>query len=141
MLRNLNQLLTGSVLKCLDEMGHGETLAIVDRNFPAHRYGKPVLSMMGSNTEAAADAVFSVFPVDSFADRPIMRMQIDSEPETQTEAHAAVQSMAEKHEARPVKMDSYERQEFYEQAKGASVFIQTGETIGYSCFLIQKGVV
>ncbi len=141
MLRNLNQLLTGSVLKCLDEMGHAETLALVDRNFPAYRYGRPVLSMMGSDTEAVAEALFSVFPVDSFVDVPIMRMQIDGQPDVVTDAHAIAQKIASKYEGRQVNMGSYERQEFYERATQATVFIHTGETVGYSCFLIQKGVI
>ncbi|HLS40254.1 MAG TPA: RbsD/FucU domain-containing protein [Ornithinicoccus sp.] len=141
MLKGIDPLLTGSLLAILDEMGHGDVLGLVDRNFPAYRYEAPVIDLRGADTAAAARAVLQVFPLDSFVEAPVRRMEIDGEPDTVTEATAALSRLAAEAEGREVTIASVERFDFYEQAKGAMAFVQTGETIPYSCYLLQKGVV
>jgi L-fucose mutarotase len=141
LLKNIDPLLSGELLKLLDEMGHGELLALVDRNFPAFRYGKPVVRLDGSDTEAAATAILSVFPIDSFVESPVERMQIDGRAEEVTEAVATLGRIATAAEGRDITPVGVGRQEFYALAGEASAFVLTGETIPYSCFLIRKGVV
>lgn len=141
MLKSIDPLLTGECLRVLDELGHGDELALVDRNFPAYRYGKPVIDLRGSDTAAAATAVLSVFPIDSFVPEPLRRMEINDEPDTITEATAALQRIADTEHGSPVTIGSLERYAFYDAAREALAFIQTGETIGYSCYLLRKGVV
>jgi L-fucose mutarotase len=141
MLKNLDPLLGGNLLKLLDEMGHGDVLALVDRNFPSHRYGKPVVRLDGVGIEAVASAVLSVFSLDEFVDSPVERMQIDDRPDEVTDVAAAFSRICTAAEGRDVLVAGIERQEFYARAASASFFIQTGETVGYSCFLLRKGVV
>lgn len=141
MLKGINPLLSGGLLKVLDEMGHADVLAVVDRNFPAYRYGKPVFAHLASDTETIAEALFSVFPVDAFVPVALWRMEIDNQPDLVTAGHEIMAEIASRHEGREVAMGSIERQEFYRQAERALAFIHTGETIPYSCFLISKGVV
>ena len=43
MLKGIHPLLTPDLLHALAEMGHGDTLAIVDANFPATRVGRRVI--------------------------------------------------------------------------------------------------
>lgn len=141
MLKGINPLLSGGLLKALDEMGHAEILAVVDRNFPAYRYGKPTFPHLASDTEAIAEALFSVFPVDAAVPIALWRMEIDGEPDTVTAGHSIMAEVASRLEGREIAMGSIERHEFYRQAEKASAFIHTGEPIPYSCFLIAKGVV
>lgn len=141
MLKDIDPLLTGSLLKILDEMGHGDVLGLVDRNFPAYRYQVPVVDLRGADTEAAARALLSVFPLDGFVEAPVSRMEIDGEPDTITDATTALGRLTAESEGAEVTIGSVERFDFYEQAKGATAFVHTGETIPYSCYLLQKGVV
>ncbi len=141
MLKNVHPLLTGDLLSLLDRMGHGDVLALVDRNFPAYRYGAPVIDFRGVDTGAAAEALLSVFPLDSFVEDAVHRMEIDGSPEEITVATEALQKAADEAEGRPVVIASVERFAFYEQAKPAFAFVQTGETVPYSCYLLRKGVV
>lgn len=141
MLKNVDPLLTGRVLDLLDRMGHGDVLGLVDRNFPAYRYGVDVIDFRGVDTATAAAAVLSVFPLDGFVDEAVHRMEIDGAPGEVSAATATLQSVAEAAEGRPVAIAPVERFAFYDQAKVASVFIQTGETVPYSCYLLRKGVV
>ena len=141
MLKNVHPLLTGSLLSLLDRMGHGDVLGLVDRNFPAYRYGAPVIDFRGVDTAVAAEALLSVFPVDSFVEEAVHRMEIDGSPDEITAATEALQKAADSAEGRSVRIASVERFAFYEQARPVSAFVQTGETIPYSCYLLRKGVV
>ncbi len=141
MLKNVHPLLTGPLLSLLDRMGHGDVLALVDRNFPAYRYGAPVIDFRGVDTGAAAEALLSVFPLDSFVDEAVHRMEIDGAPDEINAATQRLQKAADAAEGRSVRIASTERFAFYELARPASVFVQTGETIPYSCYLLRKGVV
>jgi L-fucose mutarotase len=140
-LKNVHPLLTGSLLSLLDRMGHGDVLGLVDRNFPAYRYGAPVIDFRGVDTAVAAEALLSVFPVDSFVEEAVHRMEIDGSPDEITAATEALQKAADSAEGRSVRIASVERFAFYEQARPVSAFVQTGETIPYSCYLLRKGVV
>ena len=141
MLKNVHPLLTGQLLSLLDRMGHGDVLGLVDRNFPAYRYGAPVIDFRGVDTAAAAAALLSVFPLDSFVEDAVHRMEIDGAPDEINAAAEQLQKAADAAEGRPVRITSVERFAFYEMARSASAFVQTGETIPYSCFLLRKGVV
>ncbi len=141
MLKNVHPLLTGPLLSLLDRMGHGDVLGLVDRNFPAYRYGAPVIDFRGVDTSAAAEALLSVFPLDSFVEEAVHRMEIDGAPDEINAATGALQRAADAAEGRSVRMASVERFAFYESARSASAFVQTGETIPYGCYLLRKGVV
>jgi L-fucose mutarotase len=140
-LKNVDPLLTGSLLHHLDCMGHGEILALVDRNFPAYQYGLPVVDFRGVDTSHAARAILSVFPLDQFVESPLCRMQIDGRPDEISPPSAALLELATTAEERTVGLDSIERSEFYRRASAARLFVQTGETVGYSCYLLSKGTV
>jgi len=140
-LKNVHPLLSGPLLSLLDRMGHGDLLGLVDRNFPAHRYGAPVIDFRGVDTGQAADALLSVFPLDSFVDEAVHRMEIDGSPDEITVATERLQQAADAAEGRPVRIASVERFAFYEMAKPVFAFVHTGETVPYSCYLLRKGVV
>lgn len=141
MLKNIHPLLTGPLLSLLDCMGHGDLLGVVDRNFPAHRYGAPVIDFRGADTEAAAQAILSVFPLDGFVEEAVHRMEIDDSPEEITVATERLQAAADAAEGRHVAIASVERFAFYELARPVFAFVHTGETVPYSCYLLRKGVV
>jgi L-fucose mutarotase len=140
-LKGVHPALTGELLSLLDRMGHGDLLGLVDRNFPAYRYGAPVIDFRGVDTAAAAEALLSVFPLDGFVDEAVQRMEVDGAPEEVTTATVGLQKVADAAEGRSVAIAGVERFAFYELAKGAFAFVQTGETVPYSCYLLRKGVV
>lgn len=141
MLKDIDPLLTGELLHHLDQLGHGDVLGLVDRNFPAYRYGRPVVDLRGADTAATARALLSVLPLDGFVEHSVHRMEIDGEPETEHEATRALARIAADAEGRQIAIASVERFAFYEQAAQAALFVQTGETVPYSCYLLRKGVV
>ncbi len=146
MLKNLDPRLNADVLYALRAMGHGDTLVIADTNFPSDsiarqtRLGK-LLRMENLTCAQAAQAVLSVFPLDSFVTDHAGRMEMASDPATVLPVQAEVQVEIDRAEGKSWPMVSIERFDFYERAKTAYAVIQTGERRFYGCFIFRKGVI
>ncbi len=140
MLKGIDPVLTPELLKALQEMGHADTVALVDRNYPATTSGRPVIQLGEISAERAARALFSVFPLDTFIDQPLGRME--SAPGDQpNHVHQSVLAIAAEDHPKPLDYELIERHDFYERARQCHVIIQCLETAPYSCFIAQKGVV
>ncbi|REG85668.1 RbsD/FucU family protein [Marinomonas pollencensis] len=146
MLKNIKPLLNGQLLNVLRTMGHGDDIALVDRNFPATSIanGKPVIRLDGSSVNDASAAILSVLPLDSFVAHPIKRMEVVGEdssfmPEVQQEMADLLKTLEGDNDS--AKMESLERFAFYQAAKQAFAVVVTGEARGYGCFLLKKGVI
>ncbi|MCM2972374.1 RbsD/FucU family protein [Larsenimonas suaedae] len=144
MLKNIHPILSGELLNVLRTMGHGDDLALVDRNFPATSLaaGRPVIRLDGNTALEAAEAILSVLPLDSFVERPVRRMEVVGEavstlPEVQQEMAELLKTV----EPERAEMASLERFAFYEATRQAFAVVVTGEARGYGCFLLKKGVI
>ncbi len=141
MLKNIDPLLSPELLAALARMGHGDTIAIVDRNYPAYAAGPPVIRADGSDTAQIAAAILTVLPIDTFVDRALARMQVVGDPETIPEVQLEFKRVAEAAEGRRLSFEGIERLAFYERARSAAVIVATGEQRAYGCFMITKGVI
>lgn len=146
MLKGIHPLLNADVLHALRAMGHGDDLIICDTNFPADSVARQ--TRLGTllridNTTAAevAEAVLSVYPLDTFVDDSAARMEIVGQPNEVPPVQAEVQKVVDAAEGKSWPMISVERYAFYERAKQAYAVIQTGERRFYGCFAFRKGVV
>lgn len=141
MLKGLDPRLTPELLHLLALMGHGDTLAVVDRNYPAASTGQRVVRLDGLNLPDALDAVLSVFPVDTFIDQPVAAMNDvadpDSVPDVQQEAFALI----EETEGRAIGVERVERFAFYGRVRGCFGVVTTTEARPYGCVILTKGVV
>jgi L-fucose mutarotase len=143
MLKNIDPLLSPSLLHALRAMGHGDTLCLVDANFPAQAVAgsKPLIRLDGVSMKDAANAIFSVLPLDTFVTEPILRMQVVGEPEAWPPVQLEVQALSAQHYGPAANMGSLERFAFYEAARQAYAVVCTGDARAYGCFLIKKGVI
>lgn len=146
MLKGISPIVSADLLWVLRAMGHGDDLALVDRNFPAQSvatgtmYGKPVL-LTGSNTTDAASAILQLMPLDSFVDVPVHHMQVVGKPKSVLEVHSDLHNVCNMANQSDISMQSIERFEFYNAAKKAFAVVQTAEDRPYGCFILKKGVV
>ena len=138
MLKGVDALVGPELLLLLAEMGHGDVLAVVDRNYPAHSSGVPVVEL-ATDLVSALRAILTLFPVDTFIDPPAWHMLQDdgsagpAMPDVQVELDAT--------EGRSVPFAGTTRPDFYAAARGAYVVVRTVETRPYACVLLSKGVV
>jgi L-fucose mutarotase len=146
MLKSIDPILNADVLYALRAMGHGDDLVVCDTNFPADAIARQ--SVLGrllliDNVSAgrAVRAILSVLPLDSFVDKPVLRMEIVGQPDEIPPVQIEVQAEIDAAQGRPLAMGSIERLAFYELAKRSYCVIQSGERRFYGCFIFKKGVI
>jgi L-fucose mutarotase len=140
MLKGLDPLLTPRLLASLAEMGHGDSLAIVDANFPAHAHCANVVDLPGTDVTSVSRAVLSVLPVDTFIE-PAVYYMTPGEGQPESEAYPEFKALLDSTEERDVEAAGLDRLVFYASAQRAYVVITTTDPRPYACFLITKGVV
>jgi L-fucose mutarotase len=141
MLKGIDPLLSGDLLKILDDMGHGDQLLLVDRNYPAVASGKPVIRLGEVGIRRAVKAILSVYPLDSFIEHPLERMEVEDDPVKTTSLQDDVLSLAIETEERELEFGVIPRLDFYQRAKGAYAVVHTLEDQPYGCFILHKGVI
>ena len=141
MLININPILGPNLLSSLSEMGHGDTLVLSDANFPANSISQNVIRLDGVNITEAAKAILSVFPLDSFIEHPVKRMEIDNEPDKINEIHQDFIDTVKAVSGEKWKIGTIERFQFYKEAKNAYAIVSTTDARPFGCFLLTKGVI
>lgn len=141
MLKGVDPLLSGDLLKVLDDMGHGDQLALVDRNFPAQSSGRPVIRLGEVSIMRAARAILSVLPLDSFQPHPLERMEVEDDPARTTPVQEELLALASGAEGRPLEYGIIPRLDFYDRVKGVYAVVHTLDSVPYGCFVLHKGVV
>jgi len=141
MLINIDPILSPEILHTLRSMGHGDKLILSDSNFPAYSMNSRVHRLDGVDAARAAKAILSLFPLDSFIESPIQRMEIDGKPDELNEVHKELMQTTAEVAGDHWKISSIERFKFYEEAKKAFAIITTNETRPFGCFIFTKGVV
>lgn len=138
MLIGIHALLTPDMLHALASMGHGDTIALVDANYPATR-GKRTLELPGANVVAALRAVLSLLPLDTFIPHPAQAMQMVGEPDTVPPVIAEMNDVLAAGGHKPAFMA--ERFAFYAAATDAYAIVRTGERRFYGNIILSKGVI
>ena len=147
MLKNIPAILSPELLKVLDEMGHGDRICIGDGNFPGASMAKPndcvFVRADGHGVTALLDAILQVIPLDAYVEHPAMIMQkMDCDAKMDIPIWKEYEKTVAKYDDRGAgAIGSYERFEFYEQAKKCYCILQSGETAIYANVILQKGVV
>jgi L-fucose mutarotase len=139
-LKGIDPLLSGELLRELDELGHGDLVVVADRNFPAHTQGAPVVRLDAGAVDAMR-AILSVLPLDTFVDHPLERIVPQDGAAGLDGVPAAVLAAAIEAEGRGLAFRDIPRMAFYDRAKQAHLVVLTRETAPYCDFVLTKGVV
>lgn len=140
MLKGIDPVLRGELLKALDEMGHGERFALVDQNFPAYGVGAPVIDLGEVSATRATQAIMSVFPLDPFVETPLERMGIDDDLAGSNDCHDAVLDIARSSASESWPWSVIPRHDFYREVKNVALVVRCLESAPYACFMFRKGV-
>lgn len=145
MLKRIPAFIDAELLWVLASMGHGDELAIVDRNFPARKVagatttGKLIV-LPGISISEAVLGILELFPLDDFVDVPLKHM---ASPDLAKllDVHSEVTEIATRAEGRRITSEPIERMAFYEAAMTSFAVLQTAETRPYANFILKKGVI
>ena len=139
MLKNLSPLLSGALLSALDSMHDGDTLTLVGSGYPEEEIISPVIHLGEVSTEAAADAILSVLPLDSEDPSPITFLDLADEPYDVPDVAFAVNGIASDAELRRVPMARLELDEFVALARLSAITVRVGSDAPPCAFLLRKG--
>lgn len=137
MLKNIDPLLGPELLAVLRAMGHGEDIALVDRNYPALTAGPRIIREDGADGPRVLGAVLSVLPLDKGA-HTVARMEVRDKPDEVLPVMADLIEVAHTH-APHMEVDSLQPADFKTRASKAVAIIVTGETRVYGNILLRKG--
>lgn len=140
MLKGLGPLLGEDLLYVLAAMGHGDQLALVDRNFPAASMSRRLVRLAGADLVTAARAILSVLPLDTFVDQPVVRMEVVGAPNEVPQVQAEILALCQEAEGRELEMGHCGERTFT-PAKESFAVVATSEARPYGCLLFTKGVI
>lgn len=138
MLIGINPLVTADLLHALAAMGHGDTIVLVDANYPATR-GRRTLDLAGADIVQSLRAVLSLLPLDSFIPEPACVMQVVGDPAAVPPVFTEMNRALADHGHKPAA--TTERHAFYAAAEQAYAIVRTGERRFYGNILLTKGVI
>ena len=146
MLKGIPPLLSPELLKVLCEMGHSDRIVLADGNFPAETMGKDaiVIRYDGQDIPALLDAILTVFPLDSYVEKPATLMQLmDCDVgKVPTPIWDEYKAIVARHDERgAAAVGNIDRFDFYDEARKCYAIIATGEKAVYANIMLQKGVV
>jgi L-fucose mutarotase len=141
MLKGIDPLLGPELLATLRSMGHGDEIALVDANFPAHASNARVIRLDGVSVTRALDAVLSVMPLDDFFPEAAWRMAVVDNPAQELPIFEEFRRTIARHARPEARLAVLERFAFYERARQAFAVVATGETRLYGNLLLKKGII
>ena len=139
MLRGIHPLLGPDLLHALRSLGHGDEVVIADANFPSHSLGPRVVRLDGIDAIAAADAILTHLPLDTFAEAAAFRMEVVGDPSAVPPICEAFAKLI-RNLAGPFDVKPLERFAFYERAMKAAIIVATGERRLYGNLILKTGV-
>jgi L-fucose mutarotase len=146
MLKSIDPILTPDLLWLLASMGHGDDLVVVDANFPATHTARMtssqrLIQLPGMTMETAVRAIMTLYPLDDFVPDPVRVMMPVDDPDRVPEIQRAVLAEIAGAVGRPVTPGKLSRPDFYRAAAEGFGVVRVGDSRGYGCFLIRKGVI
>ena len=134
MLKHVPAFIDADLLWVLAAMGHGDELAVVDRNFPARsvaletQSGK-LITLGGMDAPGSIGGILELLPLDSFVDAPLRWMDSSVEPGIVLPVHADVLDVCRRAEGREVQHAVIERHNSTPPPRSVSPWCRTAKTV------------
>ena len=139
MLRGIDPLITPALLGTLARLGHGDRIAVVDRNYPAYTNVGTVHEIAAADTLEVLRAICTMLPIDTFQQPAVWQMVSDGAAEPGP-ASAPVEALFAEMTDGPFAVGRIERTDFYGHARDAVAAVRTADARPYACFLLATGV-
>ncbi|MBR5817995.1 MAG: fucose isomerase [Clostridia bacterium] len=143
MLKGIPPIISPELLKVLCEMGHGDKIVIADGNFSSASAGKNaiVIRCDGHGVPELLDAILQLFPLDTYAEKPVTLMAVLPGDTVQTPIWDVYKDIISKYDERKdAVVGAISRSDFYDEARKAYAIIATSEKALYANVILQKGV-
>ncbi|MEO8530941.1 MAG: RbsD/FucU domain-containing protein [Deltaproteobacteria bacterium] len=141
MLRGLDPILSPDLLYMLRAMGHGDTIAIVDGNFPGLTMAQRLVRLDAHPATLVVEAVLRVMPLDDFVPDPAQVMEVVGDKSARPAIIDEYQDIINRVADNKAAVKPVERFAFYDLCRAAHGIVQTGEARLYGNIILKKGVI
>lgn len=146
MLFNVDPLVSPELLFVLASMGHGESIAVVDCNFPALSSAaacvrKEIVRIDVPRTADAVALITGLIPLEDGGAPSIQYMQMDDQPGQPSEVAREVIASAQAAQPKAAVAEALPRQAFYDLSKQCVAVVLTRERRFYGSVILHKGVI
>ena len=142
MLKGIDSRINADLVYLLAAMGHGDKIAIVDRNYPAtfDARSSKLVRYDGVKSIEMLKMILSLMPLDTFVESPVFTMQVVDKPDEILPFHKEGQEVCSQVEGRKISVTSLERSEFYARVRSCFAIVSTSEDRPYGNLILVKGV-
>ncbi|MFC2970204.1 RbsD/FucU family protein [Acidimangrovimonas pyrenivorans] len=146
MLKGIDPRMPAELLDTLMRMGHGDEIAVVDCNYPAHSTAAATVSgrvveLPGFTAPQAISLICALLPLDPFVPAGALWMEVDGKGDQPDPVHAEALAVLEAEMPEGGAIGSIGRQDFYARAAGGFAVLRCTETRPFGCFILRKGVI
>ena len=141
MLKGIDPLLTGRLLKILDEMGHGDQLLLVDRNYPAASSGRPVVGLARWESSARWRPSSACSHWTSSSNTRWSGWRSTAIPGGRRRNRMPSWIWRAPRTRAALEWGVVTRTDFYERSRASFAVVHTLEPQPWGCFILTKGVV
>ncbi|MBR9653003.1 RbsD/FucU family protein [Thalassovita aquimarina] len=146
MLKGIDSRMPADLLDVLMRMGHGDEIAVVDCNYPAHSSAAGtvtgrVIELPGFSAPEAIEMVCTLMPLDPFVPEGALWMEVDGKGAQPNPVHEEAIAILAREMPEGGGVGAIARQDFYARARQGFAVLRCTETRGYGCFILRKGVI
>ena len=141
MLKGIHPLLSPDLLHALASMGHGDSIVIVDANYPALSNAKRLIESRGTGAPAMLEAILTVLPLDTRVTPAVFTMEVTGDPTAVPPPVADFAAVLTDQGLADIEIGHLDRHAFYERSRSAFAIVRTGEQRRFGNILLVKGVV
>ncbi|MBL8600281.1 MAG: ribose ABC transporter [Devosia sp.] len=146
MLYNIDTRANAELVYALALMGHGDCIAVVDRNFPAHSTAagtlyQGLLRLDLASTADAVDLVAGLIPIEEGPSaKGLVHMLVDGKPDAVPPVVNEAVSALRRRQPNSARYEGLSRQDFYALARRCFAVLLTKEQRFYGSVILRKGV-
>lgn len=140
MLYGIPHLISPALLAILQEMGHGDRIAIVDGNYPGASAGPKLVRLDGHSATDVLDAILKLMPLDQFVPEAAFCPKVTANDGKRPPIHDDFAQIVE-NRSPGFKLIPLEPASFYAKANSSYAMIQTSEQRLYGNIILSKGVI
>jgi L-fucose mutarotase len=142
MLKGIDPRINADLIYVLAAMGHGDQIAIVDRNYPAtsDASSSKLVRYDGVNSIEMLKMILTLMPLDTFVESPVFTMQVVNKPDEILPFHKEGEEICSQVEGRDISVKSLERSDFYAHVRSCFAIVSTSEDRPYGNLILVKGV-
>jgi len=140
MVNGLSEIITPEIFQCLYNMGHWDSLAIVDANYCGGSLGKQIIRLPIIDNHKLLYEILKLIPIDDDNENSVFIFKPDHYDKETPQAWDDYRKIINDYDKK-IELKEIDRKEFNQRTKESYVTICTQDKRLYANIIIHKGVI